>query len=101
MEKLTTDRLRVAGASGDAVSFGCEEYVFSLSEIEDYIYQKLPTAPDTEELLASPKVPNFRRRPSGPRRRDGGRGRSGRGRGGGGGRRPGGRSGPPGKAKGD
>ena len=31
-----------AGASGDAISFGCEQYVFSLPEIEDYI-EVLPT----------------------------------------------------------
>jgi ATP-dependent RNA helicase RhlB len=41
-----------AGAAGDAISFGCEEYAVSLPEIEDYIGHKIPTAPITPELLA-------------------------------------------------
>ncbi|CDI03705.1 putative ATP-dependent helicase with nucleoside triP hydrolase domain [Candidatus Competibacter denitrificans Run_A_D11] len=39
------------GASGDAISFACEEYVYSLPEIEDFIGQKIPTLPVSEELL--------------------------------------------------
>ena len=31
-----------AGAEGDAISFGCENYVMSLPEIEDYIGHKIP-----------------------------------------------------------
>ena len=31
-----------AGASGTAISFACEEYVYSLPEIEHYIHNKLP-----------------------------------------------------------
>ena len=71
-----------AGASGDAVSFGCDEYVFSLMEIEDFIGQKIPTAPVTEALLAQPKKPPYRQR-----RPDRDRGRGGRGGPGGGPRR--------------
>jgi len=40
-----------AGASGDAISFACEQYSFSLPEIEDYIGYKIPVARITEELL--------------------------------------------------
>ena len=41
-----------AGASGTAISFACEEYVYSLPEIEHYIHNKLPVTPLDEELLA-------------------------------------------------
>ena len=41
-----------AGASGTAISFACEEYVYSLPEIEHYIHNKLPVFPLDEELLA-------------------------------------------------
>ncbi len=66
------------GASGDAISFACEEYVYSLPEIEDFIGQKIPVLPVTEELLPEYKPPKRleRRRPplSGGERR--GRGRA-------------------------
>jgi ATP-dependent RNA helicase RhlB len=40
-----------AGAAGDAISFGCEGYVMSLPEIEDFIGRKIPVASfDHEEL---------------------------------------------------
>jgi ATP-dependent RNA helicase RhlB len=40
-----------AGAAGDAISFGCEEYVVSLPEIEAFIGSKLPVASfDPHEL---------------------------------------------------
>ena len=41
-----------AGASGTAISFACEEYVYSLPEIEHYIHNKLPVTPLDEEMLA-------------------------------------------------
>jgi len=41
-----------AGASGEAISFACETYVFSLPEIEDYIEHKIPIQPVTNALLA-------------------------------------------------
>ncbi|MEK6770509.1 MAG: helicase-related protein, partial [Pseudomonadota bacterium] len=67
-----------AGASGDAISFACEKYVFSLPEIEEFIGHKIPVAAITPELL--PPIETVRRvrrerddrRPGG---RDGGRGR--------------------------
>jgi ATP-dependent RNA helicase RhlB len=52
-----------AGASGDAVSLACDEYVFSLPEIEEFIGHKLPVAPVTDDLLVKlqPAVRSERR----------------------------------------
>lgn len=41
-----------AGATGQAISFACEEYVFHLPEIEEYIGQKIPREDVTSALLA-------------------------------------------------
>ncbi len=46
-----------AGASGDAVSFACEEFVYSLMEIEEYIGHKLPVSDIGTDLLVKPKPP--------------------------------------------
>ena len=46
-----------AGAEGDAVSLACEEYVFSLPEIEDYIGHSIPTEAITDDLLAELEAP--------------------------------------------
>jgi ATP-dependent RNA helicase RhlB len=46
-----------AGASGDAVSFGCEDYIYSLMDIEAYIGYSIPTAKITNDLLATPEPP--------------------------------------------
>ncbi len=46
-----------AGASGDAVSFGCEDYIYSLMDIEAYIGYSIPTAQITDDLLAKPEPP--------------------------------------------
>jgi ATP-dependent RNA helicase RhlB len=43
-----------AGASGDAISFACEEYVYSLPEIEAFIGSKIPTKPVVDGLLVRP-----------------------------------------------
>ena len=40
-----------AGASGDAVSFACEDYVYSLVDIESYIGYQIPTDTITEVIL--------------------------------------------------
>ena len=40
-----------AGAGGQAISLVCEEYVHSLQDIEDYIRQKIPVLPLTEEMI--------------------------------------------------
>ncbi|MEO7773295.1 MAG: RNA helicase, partial [Steroidobacteraceae bacterium] len=67
-----------AGAEGDAISFGCEEYAIALPEIEDYIGHKIPAAPVARELLAADAIfpPRISRydRPDGPRGRPGGGG---------------------------
>src|SRR4051812_35975835 len=84
-----------AGAEGDAISFGCEEYAVSLPEIEDYISHKIEVARVTPELLARDlKPPVFKEwdPEDGPRpmhRGGGGRGGPRRGGGGGGGGRGG------------
>ncbi|HEM46512.1 MAG TPA: DEAD/DEAH box helicase, partial [Alphaproteobacteria bacterium] len=62
-----------AGASGDAISFACEDYSYSLPEIEEYIGHKIPVESVNPELLVSPKPPV--RLP--PRPRAGGRGKKG------------------------
>ena len=73
-----------AGASGDAISFGCESYAMSLPDIEDYIGHKIPVAnynpEDLPELVkpayrAKKPRPGSRRRSSGSRspRRSGSR----------------------------
>ncbi len=52
-----------AGTDGDAISFGCEEYVVSLPDIEAYINRKLPVASVSAELLAElqPSAPRPKR----------------------------------------
>jgi len=80
-----------AGASGDAISFVCETYAFSLPDIERYIGHAIPSAPVTADLLADVERPAAirRHRPPGHHGgkdgRDAGRGAPGRRRGG---RRP-------------
>lgn len=44
-----------AGTRGEAVSFACEEYSFSLPEIQEYIGKPIPLTPITNELLITPK----------------------------------------------
>lgn len=39
------------GASGEAISFICEEYAYSMPDIEDYIGEKVPVSSITAELL--------------------------------------------------
>ena len=82
-----------AGAEGDAISLGCEDYVQSLPDIEAYIGRSLPRAAMSEDLLAEITVPARERRRFAPGGRGphGGRGGD-RGRGGGG---RDGRRGPP------
>ncbi len=46
-----------AGASGDAVSFACEEFVFSLMEIEDFIGHRIPSEQVSGDMLVTPKPP--------------------------------------------
>jgi len=79
-----------AGASGDAISFACETYAFSLGEIQDYIGHNIPSQPVSPELLVELQPPVRSERPAGARR-GGARPRGERSAGGGGGRRGGGR----------
>ncbi|HEY5790660.1 MAG TPA: DEAD/DEAH box helicase [Gammaproteobacteria bacterium] len=57
------------GNEGDAISFACEEYVYSLPEIEQYIGHKINVEPIASDLLVQPKpslrVPR-RKRPDAP-----------------------------------
>ncbi|MEM7405868.1 MAG: DEAD/DEAH box helicase [Pseudomonadota bacterium] len=72
-----------AGASGDAISFACEEFVFSLEDIHGYIGAEIPVVQVTDAMLVEPKAPvRLARRPRngapGDKRGDGrgdGRGR--------------------------
>jgi ATP-dependent RNA helicase RhlB len=50
------------GASGVAVSFICEEYAYSMPDIEEYIEQKIPILPITDDLLAEVVEPERRPR---------------------------------------
>jgi len=66
-----------AGAEGDAISFVCETYAFSLPEIEDYIGHKVPIEPISTEMLAEvdpgSRVRIERKQRGGPRGKGGGR----------------------------
>ena len=61
-----------AGASGDAISFGCETYAMSLPDIEDYIGHKIPVANYDPSHLPTLNKPKFKpRKPA--NKRGGGR----------------------------
>jgi ATP-dependent RNA helicase RhlB len=96
-----------AGAEGDAISFGCEEYAISVPDIEAYINRRIPVSPVPLDMLPDlaesesrhkqrhrrfdgEPPPHNTSRPGGPRGPRSG-GRPGGSRSGGGGRRPGGR----------
>jgi ATP-dependent RNA helicase RhlB len=53
-----------AGASGNAISLACEEYVYSLDEIEEFIGEKITSEIAPESLLAELKPPVRRQRRS-------------------------------------
>jgi ATP-dependent RNA helicase RhlB len=63
-----------AGESGTAVSFACEDYAFSLMDIEQYIGNKIPVAQVTDDLLVKPQPPSRRDIPSERQQRHDGRG---------------------------
>ncbi|MBL6987619.1 MAG: DEAD/DEAH box helicase [Methylobacter sp.] len=48
------------GASGVAISFICEQYAYSMPDIEEYIGQKIPVLPITADLLAEIVTPEKR-----------------------------------------
>lgn len=51
-----------AGASGEAISFACDEYVFSLPEIEQYIGHRLPKLTIDPAQLVTPAPPKHEER---------------------------------------
>ncbi|PHS70626.1 MAG: ATP-dependent RNA helicase RhlB [Methylophaga sp.] len=58
-----------AGASGVAISFACEDYAFSLPDIEQYIKHKLAIATTSDEVLEEPKpAKRPEKRPPPPRK---------------------------------
>ncbi len=67
-----------AGASGNAISLACEEFVYSLDEIEAFIGEKIPSQIAPESLLAELKPPARRQRRSGRPRGSGSPGGRGR-----------------------
>ncbi len=62
-----------AGASGDAISFGCETYAIGLPDIEDYIGHKIPVANFDVALLPEIVKPKPRPRRKPHQKRDGDR----------------------------
>jgi len=52
------------GASGDAISFACETYAFTLPDIEKFLGHAIPSAAITPELLVEPIHPPRRPRPN-------------------------------------
>ena len=68
-----------AGATGDAVSFSCERFCYSLTDIEAFIGQSIPAEVASLDLMADPQPPARRRldRRQRPRTRRPARGRAG------------------------
>ncbi len=65
-----------AGASGDAISFGCESYAYSIPDVEAFIGHKIPTAAVAADMLAEPGKRIYLKRADPPRGKN--QGRSGR-----------------------
>ena len=51
-----------AGASGDAISFGCETYAVSLPDIEEFISHKIPVSNYDPTILPKLVKPKYRPR---------------------------------------
>ncbi|GAB6141732.1 ATP-dependent RNA helicase RhlB [Methylosoma difficile] len=51
------------GASGEAISFVCEQYAYSMPDIEEYIGEKIPVKAIPKELLAEVVLPERRPQP--------------------------------------
>ncbi len=74
------------GADGDAITFACERFVYSLPEIETYIGHSIPVERVTDDMLVTPRPPvkrPQRKAPPGRGQRGGHDGRGAPGRGGG------------------
>ena len=65
-----------AGASGKAISFACENYVYNLPAVEEYISHEIPVSHyEPKHLLDDIKKPRFhRKRRTGNAGKGGGRG---------------------------
>lgn len=59
-----------AGASGEAISFVCEKYAYSIMDIEETIGHQLPRRDISADLLARIEMPGARMRDESPRGRD-------------------------------
>ena len=57
------------GARGDAVSFSCERFCYSLTDIEAFIGKSIPAEVASAELMVDPEPPARRRHPPPPNRR--------------------------------
>ena len=69
------------GAKGDAVSFSCERFCYSLTDIEAFIGQSIPAEVASADMMADPEPPSrrrFARQPDGARGRTGARRRDSR-----------------------
>ena len=64
------------GAKGDAVSFSCERFCYSLTDIEAFIGQSIPAEVASADMMADPEPPSRRRFVHQPGK-DRGRGRAG------------------------
>ena len=49
------------GAKGDAVSFSCERFCYSLTDIEAFIGQSIPAEVASADMMADPEPPSRRR----------------------------------------
>lgn len=67
-----------AGASGDAISFGCESYAMSIPDIENYIGHKIPVANYDASNLPELTKPKYKPRDKSQGRRGGKPGGGGR-----------------------
>jgi len=66
-----------AGASGDAISFACEDYAFSLADIQEFIGYEIPRGRISSKLIATDLAPPARierkPRPHGGKQHSGGK----------------------------
>ena len=68
-----------AGATGDAVSFSCERFCYSLTDIEEFIGKSIPAEVAGEKMMADPEPPTRRHFSRPPRPGRGGAGATPRG----------------------
>jgi len=62
------------GADGDAISFACERFVYSLPDIEEFIGESIPVSHIEDGMMIDPAPPVARpKRKFAPKKRSGGR----------------------------